>query len=83
MIIDNKNEIMRAVGAYCRQWREAQGLTQRELAHDTSFYKETYSGFENGRNNNAYILLRYITLGADVEKIKEIYNNGFTDYFKP
>lgn len=52
------------MGALCRRFREEQlGLTQGEIATLTGYGKENISAFENGRNNNARILLVYIGLG--------------------
>lgn len=54
---------MKRVGAACREYRKNLGLTQKAVAVEIGVSKELISAFENGRANNAYILLWYLEKG--------------------
>lgn len=62
---------LKKIGAYCKTFREELGLYQFHVAIDTGYSKESVSSFENGRNNNATILLWYIRKGLDINKLIE------------
>lgn len=61
-------ELIKFVGARCRTFRQSIGLKQEVVAKETGYSVETVSGFENGRNNNASILLWYIAHGMEFER---------------
>ena len=59
----------KTVGRICKRFRkEKTNLTQSDVARELCYVKTNVSAFENGRNNNANILLWYIMRGLDVRK---------------
>lgn len=54
---------LKVLGDVCRQHRLSRGYYQCEVAAAVGCSKENVSAFENGRNNNAKILLWYIQHG--------------------
>ena len=70
------------IGNICRAFRNYCGYFQSEVAEELCCSRENISSFENGRNNNAIILMWYVEHGlkefldeyADVviEELKEV-----------
>lgn len=64
------NDEMKRIGSRCRDYRlNVLGLKQSDVADEIGYSKESVSAFENGRNNNAVILMYYINHGLDLERI--------------
>ena len=55
---------MKIVGAACRACRIRLNMTQKAVAEKIGVSKELISAFENGRTNNAVILLWYLEHGV-------------------
>lgn len=55
------------IGELCREIREKHGVTQLEVSLDTGYAPTNISAFEHDRNNNARLLLYYLTLCNDEE----------------
>ena len=58
-----KSNILKGVGAMCKQFRERQGYTQADVARQTGYSEQNVSSFETGRTNNMILLLWYIDHG--------------------
>lgn len=56
---------LKEIGQKCKEFRVKIGFTQRDIARDLCYTSENISAFENGRNDNAIILLWYIKNGMD------------------
>ena len=61
--MNERNKILRSVGAMCKQYRESQGVTQADVAVATGYSEQNISSFETGRTNNMILLLWYIDDG--------------------
>lgn len=72
----DKHDVLKKIGNECRELRLLLGLKQTCVAVDTNYSQDTISGFENGRNNNMFILLWYINYGLDLESILEEYEGA-------
>lgn len=59
--------IMKKVGHRCREWRRAAGLRLQDIADATGYSIASVHQFELGCNNNARILLQYVSFGFRVE----------------
>lgn len=57
---------LRTMGSRCKTYRVGQGYKQLDIARDTGYSIENISAFECGRNDNARILLWYLTHGMTV-----------------
>ena len=56
--------IQKRVGEKCQEYRVNKlKLTQREIADEIGYSKESVSAFETGRNNNCEIFLYYVSKG--------------------
>lgn len=62
---------LREMGRRCKQYRIDLGLHQTDVAADTGYSVENISSFENGRNDNARILLWYLSCGMTTEYLLE------------
>ena len=51
------------IGAKCAEFRKTIDVKQSEIASDLNVSVETISAFENGRTNNARVLVWYIEHG--------------------
>lgn len=58
--------------AACKAYRESIGYTQLEVSKDIGYSVASISAFENGRVNNAQILLWYIQKGMVIEDGKDL-----------
>ena len=56
---------LKEIGQKCKEFRKNIGVSQRDVARDLCYTSENISAFENGRNDNAIILLWYIKNGLD------------------
>lgn len=56
---------LKEIGQICKNFRIKKGFTQRDVAEDLCYTSENISAFENGRNDNAIILLWYIKNGLE------------------
>jgi transcriptional regulator with XRE-family HTH domain len=71
------------IGAICQLYRtDVLGKYQCDVSEDTGYAIETISSFENGRNNNATILLWYVLHGLDADFIKYYIGGDLIEYFK-
>jgi len=61
----------------CKRVRRQKHMTQKQVAEKTGYTPKTISAFENGRVNNAYILLWYLDNGL-LKYIREGDINGKT-----
>lgn len=62
---------LRELGKRCKEFRINAGYQQTDVAKDLEYSVENISAFETGRNDNAIILLWYITHGIDLTDMKE------------
>lgn len=67
----SNREILKEVGQRCKKFRVESGYYQTDVARDLGYSLENISSFENGRNDNAIILLWYIMHGMPIDKIIE------------
>lgn len=58
---------LKQIGPKCKQYRERIGYIQIDVARDLGYSVNNISSFENGRNDNAQILLWYIAHGMKYE----------------
>lgn len=58
------------VGNACKQYRKLIKALQTDVACDTGYSVETISAFENGRCNNAAVLLWYFYNGMTTNYIE-------------
>lgn len=56
---------LKEIGQKCKEFRKKIKASQRDVARDLHYTSENISAFENGRNDNAIILLWYIKNGLD------------------
>ena len=59
------------MGQRCKKFRIEHSFYQADVAFDTGYSTENISAFENGRNDNARILLWYLSHGMPVEHLFE------------
>jgi len=59
-----------AVCRACKRVRREKHLTQKQVAEKIGYGEKTISAFENGKVNNAYVLLWYLDNGL-IKYIKE------------
>lgn len=62
---------LREMGRRCKQFRVEHGFYQLDVAAETGYSVENISSFENGRNDNARILLWYFANGMNVDYLFE------------
>lgn len=60
------------LGKKCQEYRNQIGFYQRHVADETGYSIESISAFENGRSDNARILLWYFEHGLTVDFIKGV-----------
>lgn len=58
---------LRTMGARCKAYRLEHGYKQLDVSCGTGYSIENISAFECGRNDNARILLWYLTHGMTVQ----------------
>lgn len=58
---------LKQIGQKCKQYRESIGYIQTDVARDLGYSVNNISSFENGRNDNAQILLWYFANGMMYE----------------
>lgn len=58
---------LKEIGQKCKKYRINKGYYQNNVASDTGYSVENVSSFENGRNDNARILLWYFAHGMQIE----------------
>lgn len=63
----NKEEILKAIGESCREWRTQMRMSLREVADLMGCSIQAVSRFELGYLNNAVMLLWYVENGAEVK----------------
>jgi len=56
---------LKILGQKCRSLRKSLNVRQYEVANETGYTVKSISAFENGRVNNAIILLWYINHGLE------------------
>ena len=56
---------LKVLGLRCKRLRKSLSKTQLDVANDTGYSFKSISAFENGRVNNAIILLWYINHGLE------------------
>lgn len=56
---------LKVLGRKCKRLRKSLSKTQTDVANDTGYSFKSISAFENGRANNAIILLWYINHGLE------------------
>lgn len=61
---------LKALGVHCKRLRRTLDIKQTQVAIETGYSLKTISAFENGRNNNALILLWYINHGLNRDIIR-------------
>ena len=59
------------MGRRCKQFRVEHGFYQFDVAAETGYSVENISSFENGRNDNARILLWYFAHGMNADYLFE------------
>lgn len=69
-------DLLKFIGAMCKNHRSNLGVCQYDVAHLTGYTKETVSSFETGHNNNATLLLWYIANGLELSDLLSGYR-GF------
>lgn len=62
---------LREMGQRCKKYRIEHGFLQVDVAKETGYSVENISSFETGRNDNARILLWYVTHGMKSEYFLE------------
>lgn len=62
---------LREMGQRCKQFRVEHGFYQIDVAYETGYSVENISSFENGRNDNARILLWYFVHGMNADYLFE------------
>ena len=62
---------LREMGRLCKQFRVEHGFYQIDVASETGYSVENISSFENGRNDNARILLWYFSHGMNADYLFE------------
>lgn len=62
---------LKTIGHECKRLRRSLNITQDVVAKETGYTSKSISAFENGRVNNALILLWYIRHG-----LRGVSNNG-------
>ena len=62
---------LREMGQRCKQFRVEHSFYQTDVAFETGYSAENISAFENGRNDNARILLWYFAHGMTVDHLIE------------
>lgn len=56
--------LQKLIGSKCKEFREKNlKVTQKDIADEIGYSKESVSAFETGRNNNCYIFLYYVSKG--------------------
>ena len=56
---------LKILGCKCKRLRRSLSKTQLDVANETGYTSKSISAFENGRVNNAIILLWYINHGLE------------------
>lgn len=69
-------DVLQVIGKRCKEYRQSINRYQFDVAQDTGYSVENISSFENGRNDNARILLWYVEHGMTFDCIIEGVTNG-------
>jgi transcriptional regulator with XRE-family HTH domain len=80
-LIDNR--ISTYVGLACKKLRQEMTKTQSDVAFDLGTTRENIAKFESGKNRNYMILLWYVIMGLDIEKVVSDYVNESERNLKP
>lgn len=64
------------IGQKCKNFRLSQGATLADVATDTGYSVPNVCAFENGRNDNARIMLWYFNRGLTFQHLKGALNRG-------
>ena len=67
---------LKQLGEICKESRIEKGYLQSDIANQMHYSIENISAFENGKNNNAQLLLWYIRNGLDLEKLWGCLDDG-------
>ena len=59
---------LKELGRKCKEFRQAHGWTQQDVADGLGISREIVSGFECGRSRNLKILFWYIDRGLKVNE---------------
>lgn len=59
-----------SIGKKCKVFRKRLGIKQKQVATETGYGVKSVSAFENGRLNNALILLWYFSRGLDFHTLR-------------
>jgi transcriptional regulator with XRE-family HTH domain len=79
-LIDNR--ISTYIGLACKKLRQEMSTTQSDVAFDLGTTRENVAKFESGKNRNYMILLWYVIMGLDIEKVVSDYVNESERYSK-
>lgn len=75
----SKTEILTELGKNIRKIREAQGITQKQLAHKVAKDQQSIQRLEAGRMNPSVVYLLEIAAGLGVEAGKLLGGLALTD----
>lgn len=71
---DNVTSRYEKISYYCKRWRIVNNITLQDVADETGYSKDNIIKFEQGKNNNATILLFYLLKGLKIDNI--VMNGG-------
>ena len=69
------NHMCTYVGLACKKLRQELSTTQSDVAFDLGTTRENIAKFESGKNRNYMILVWYIIMGLDFDKVVTSYVN--------
>ena len=61
---------LKRLGGKCKHFRRSKNIQQNRVAKETGYSNKSISAFENGRVNNAIILIWYINNGMDIKELR-------------
>ena len=61
---------LKRFGGKCKHFRRSKHIYQNRVASETGYSNKSISAFENGRVNNAIILLWYVNNGMDIKELR-------------
>ena len=64
---------LKKLGEKCKHFRRSKHIHQNKVAKETGYSNKSISAFENGRVNNALILIWYINNGMDIKELRGCY----------
>jgi predicted transcriptional regulator len=68
----DKQVVLKKIGNECAKFRHQIKEPQSSVAKSTNYSVEVVSSFENGRNNNLFVFLWYVSNGLDLIPILDI-----------